>query len=286
MIKISDLGILLIAAVCLGLSAAGWHWSANKGVAPSQELTDRVVVPAPVQLLLAGGDRFLAADIEAIRASATTSDLPSAITDNLSFSIRSRDTVARLNPCHEDNYYLANALLTWGGATSQGNEVLRLATTCRYWDEFPPFFYGFNLYYFDRNITEAKRMIDVAADRSQRNANPLRKLAIMLTAENFKDDNTALTYLESERDHARDAKLRETLEKRVQRLQGLILLRQAQKTYEERFGKPLAEPNELLSTGILQDFPIDPLKIGYEFDGVRFNLRQVKIAGLEMPGMK
>jgi hypothetical protein len=38
--------------------------------------------------------------------------------------------VVQLNPCHEDNYYQGNALLTWGGAVAEGNELLKRATDC------------------------------------------------------------------------------------------------------------------------------------------------------------
>ena len=97
----------------------------------------RVVIAAPVLLLLFGGDRFLAANLEVMRLAATGVDWGQADT---SYLIRAQHEVARLNPCHEDNYYLANGLLTWGGAEQEGSAVLRWATECRFWDELPPFF--------------------------------------------------------------------------------------------------------------------------------------------------
>lgn len=282
MIRIAKPGPLLLAAAFAAFSGIGWHQRAADSALPTQ-LSDRVVIPPPIQVLLAGGDRFLAANIEAIRALTLTSDSPEAAADNISFGIRSRNAVAHLNPCHEDNYYLANALLTWGGAASQGSEVLRLATACRFWDEIPPFFYGFNLYYFDRDTPQAHRILNQAADRAKENAPALRKLAIMLTAESFKDDAAALSYLENERDNARDARLRETLTKRVVRLQGLITLREAQASYERKYGTPLTAPEILIAQGFLSSFPVDPLNIGYEFDGHRFRMREIRISGLEPP---
>src|SRR5690606_39517058 len=106
---------------------------------------DRVVIPAPLLGALHGGDRFLAADLETFRLSATGMDDRGVDTGYL---VRAQREVARLNACHEDNYYLANGLLTWGGAVDEGNEVLRAAVECRFWDEFPPFFYGINLSFF------------------------------------------------------------------------------------------------------------------------------------------
>lgn len=66
--------------------------------------------------MLYGGDRFLAADLELIRLSATGMDNGSTDAEYL---IRAQRVVAELNPCHEDNYYLANGLLAWGGGRLQ-----------------------------------------------------------------------------------------------------------------------------------------------------------------------
>lgn len=274
----------LILALSLGVIAGyGWHVRPAGNAAPPLEVFDRVVVPAPMQVTLAVGDRFLAADLEAIRTLATPSDALEADADNMSFAIRARNVVARLNPCHEDNYYLANALLTWGGALRQGNDVLRAAAECRFWDEFPLFFYGFNLFYFQGDVPGATYALNQAADRSKDNAVALRKLAIMITAGSLQDDAAALSYLENERKQAKDDKLRGMLDKRIARLQGLIVLRQAQATYERRFGKPLTDPQAVITAGILKGFPADPLKIGYEFHEGRFRMREVSIAGLEPP---
>lgn len=236
-----------------------------------------------MQTLLAGGDRFLAANLEAFRSVATTSDAPGATESNASFGIRARRVVAQLNPCHEDNYYFGNALLTWGGSAVEGTDLLKRAMDCRTWDELPAFFYGFNQYYFLHNIPEARRALEIAAQRATDNAAAFRKLAIMLAAGEYKDDEAALTYLQNERDRAKDPKLRQMLDKRVGRLSGLIQLRQAQKAYETRYGKPLADPAALLESGLLQAYPNDPVGIGYEFADGHFRLKEVKIAGLERP---
>lgn len=271
----------LVLALCLGvLSGYHWHTRPPPGMAQPFEIYDRVVVPPALQAILVGGDRFLAADIEAIRALATLNDAPDASSDNLSFAVRSRDAVARLNPCHEDNYYLANALLTWGGAANYGNDVLKRATECRFWDEFPPFFLGFNLFYFNHDAAAGKTALELAADRSKSNGAVLRKLAIMLTAETL-EDAAALAYLDKERAQAKDERLRGMLEKRIARLQGLMKLRQGQALYAERFGKALEDPQQLIEAGILSDFPEDPMKIGYEFEEGIFRMREVKIPGME-----
>lgn len=274
---------LAVAVAGFGLFAAIWAIRPPVNAAPPAEVFDRVVLSAPVQLLLTGGDRFLAANFESIRAVATASDTPEAAEANASFAIRARRVVAQLNPCHEDNYYQGNALLTWGGAVAEGNDLLKRATGCRFWDEVPPFFYGFNQYFFLHDVDGARAALETAAERATDNAAGFRKFAIMLAAGGLKDDSAALEFLQRERAQTNDPKLQGMLDKRIARLQGLIALRSAQQRYEARSGQALADPQALIDSGELEAFPDDPLRIGYEFAEGRFRLRELNIAGLERP---
>ncbi|WP_226685525.1 hypothetical protein [Stutzerimonas stutzeri] len=242
-----------------------------------QVVTDRVVIPAPLLVALYGGDRFLAANLEAIRLTATGMDYRGVDTNYL---IRAQREVARLNACHEDNYYLANGLLTWSGAVNEGNEILRAALECRFWDEFPPFFYGINLSFFQHDNEEAARVLEIGARRSTDNAAAMQKLAVMLRAEQFADERLALNYLIQQRDSSVDPKLKDMLDKRVIRLQGLIQLRDAQRQYESEQG-PLTDLQQLLDRGLLDELPNDPLRLGYELRDGSIELKKLKIAGLE-----
>ncbi len=238
---------------------------------------DRVVISAPILLALYGGDRFLAANLEVIRLAATGMD------DGLSdtgYLVRAQQVVAQLNACHEDNYYLANGLLTWGGAVSEGNQVLRAAVQCRAWDFVPAFFYGVNLAFFQRDIAEAQRMLELGAQRSPENAAGLRKLAVMLRAESFADEKLALNYLIQQRDSASEPKLHDMLDKRVVRLQGLVALREAQRSFEPKNGR-LISLDQLIESGLLPALPVDPLRLGYELKAGRIILKKMKIAGME-----
>lgn len=269
---------LFIGLAAFALFAAIAAWRSQQPVQLTQQLyADRVVIPTPLLITLHGGDRFLAADLETMRLSATGMDEHGVDTVYL---VRAQREVARLNPCHEDNYYLANGLLTWGGAVEQGNEVLRAAVKCRFWDEFPPFFYGVNLSFFQHDNEEAARVLEIGALRSTQNAAAMRKLAVMLRAEQFADERLALNYLVQQRDSATDPKLRDMLDKRVIRLQGLIYLREAQRRYEAEHS-PLVDLQQLITQGIIAELPTDPLRLGYEVRNGRIELKKLKIAGLE-----
>lgn len=269
---------LPFALLCFALFASIAAWRAHQPVALMPKIfTGRVVIPAPLLVALHGGDRFLAADLETMRLAATGLDDRGADTGYL---VRAQKEVARLNPCHEDNYYLANGLLTWGGAVEEGNEVLLAAVACRFWDEFPPFFYGINLSFFQHNNEEAARMLEIGAGRSTQNAAAMQKLAIMLRAEQFADERLALNYLIQQRDSASDSKLHDMLDKRVIRLQGLIALRDAQRRYEQEHG-PLTSLDQLIEQHMIESLPTDPLRLGYELRDGHVELKKLKIAGLE-----
>lgn len=243
----------------------------------SQAVQGRVVIVAPVLLVLFGGDRFLAANLEAMRLAATGVEWGYTDTNYL---VRAQQEVARLNPCHEDNYYLANGLLAWGGADREGTEVLRRAMSCRFWDEFPAFFYGFNQAFFNGDIDEAGVALELAARRATDNAAGFRKLAVMLRAESFADEKLALDYLVQQRDAARgDPKLQQMLDKRVVRLQGLASLRDAQRRFEAVNG-PLQNLEQLVQYGLLSALPEDPLRLGYELKNGRIILKKLQVLGI------
>jgi len=235
------------------------------------------VINAPVLVALFAGDRFLAANLETMRLAATGHENNQA---NANYLIRAQKVVAELNACHEDNYYLANGLLAWGGAVAEGNEILQRAMSCRFWDGVPPFFYGVNRVFFDRDKDEAIKAFELSADRWPDNAATLRRLAITLRAEQFADERLALNYLVYQRDSTSDPKLRETLNKRVIRLRGLITLREAQRRYEATYGV-LGDLQQLVSSGELAALPQDPLRLGYELRDGRIEMKKLKIAGME-----
>ncbi|TRO36610.1 hypothetical protein EQ832_15585 [Pseudomonas sp. ALS1131] len=269
---------LLLALLGFAVFSGIAYWRAQQSLSPEQpHLQDRVVIAAPILLVLYGGDRFFAANLETMRLAATGMKDGQSDTNYL---IRAQQIVAQLNACHEDNYYLANGLLTWGGAVNEGNQVLRAAVQCRTWDFVPAFFYGVNLAFFQRDIAEAQRTLELSAQRSPENAAGLRKLAVMLRVEGFADERLALSYLIQQRDGSNDPKLRDMLDKRVTRLQGLIGLRDAQRRFEVEHG-PLQELQQLVSVGLLNALPDDPLRLGYEMREGRVELRKLKIAGME-----
>jgi hypothetical protein len=254
---------------------AAWHRGLTMG--PTFEQPPQVVVPAAVQVMMYGGDRFLAASVESVRAAASGRSLEAK---QGGYRLRAHRVVAQLNPCHEDNYWIGNAALSFGGASDSGTELLQRAIRCRFWDEVPPFLYGFNQKFFYSDPVKARWGMETAADRSTTNAAGFRQIGIMMTVNSLNDAKAAMAMLEFERDRTRDSKLRQMLDGRIERLQGLLVLREAQRTYEDRFRKPLEYAEQLVQSGTLKALPKDPMGLGYDYKNRVFNLGKVTVDGL------
>lgn len=241
-----------------------------------KESAASIVLPPTIQVLLYGGERFLAGNIEAVRA---LHSFGANRKDEHEFRMRSHIAASRLHPCSEDNYWIGNANLSWGGNAQAGLELLLNARNCRFWDEWPAFFYGFNQYFFNQNMSAAQESLNLAAERArdEQNAIFFKTFAIVLASKEKKDTRLALQLLKTERDQATDKRLRANIETRIQRLEGLLTLRDAQEEFEARFNSTLKHPQELISSGILKNIPVDPLGIGYEFREQTFHLRQLRI---------
>lgn len=242
---------------------------------PKRHLTaESIVLPATIQVLMYGGDRFLGANIESARAAGANNTFNLNKSD---YRIRARQLVSQLNPCHEDNYWIGNVTLTWGGAVDDGLALLERAMQCRYWDEWPAFFYGFNQHVLRNNNNEMRRGLELAAQRSKLNASVFKKFSIMITAGEFDNARAARDMIKRERDKTHDDVLRKMLDDRIARFTGLIQLRDAQAAYEKRYERPLTNAKQLIETGIITEFPTDPLGLGYTYNNQTFQLREIPI---------
>jgi hypothetical protein len=248
----------------------------NFSVPRTEDMPGSVVLPPALQSVLYLGDPYLAANVEATRVLMTGGPVEGIAQD---YYDRLHQAVAILNPCHEDNYYVANALLAWAGSVEGAIAILRGATACRFWDEVPPFFLSYNLYFFKQRLLEAKQAVFEAASRATNNRAGFLRMGIFYEAETYPDIRSARNFLVGQRDQARDAKLKMLLDRRIGRLDGLITLQDAQAAFEKRHARRLRLPNELISSGILKSFPEDPVRLGYIFKDGRFELKELKMRG-------
>jgi hypothetical protein len=220
----------------------------------------RVRLPIPVQLAYAGGDRYLAANLGVFRSLM----VDARVTERETYRVQAQlqADAAFFNPYHEDNYYVAAAILPWNGQVELGQSVLLQAAQVRQWDMWPAFFYAFNAMYFERNMQRAGHWAEVAAQRHPTNAAALREMAAKWY-ERGDDPQFALNILAAMREQSRDENFRALLQARIERLQGLLQLRDAAAAYLAEHGVHPAGLDDLLGYGGLQAIPQDPLELGY-----------------------
>jgi hypothetical protein len=255
---------LLIAALCWGAFAySGLRLHDYDRLDQRLEVL-RVRLPLLVQLLYSGGDPYLATNLNVFRSIL----VDASVTEQETYRIQGQlqADAASFNPRHEDNYYIAAAILPWNGQVEAGQEVLLKAAQSRQWDMWPAFYYAFNAMYFERDMTKAGHWAEVAAQRSPNNAPALRSMAAAWY-ERQNDSAVALDVLRNMHAQSADKEFRRLLQARIARLEGLLALRAALADYRQQHqGKLPTAWAQLIGYGGLEVFPEDPLGAGYTLD--------------------
>lgn len=224
-----------------------------------------VALPLFVQVGMAGGDRYLAANGDVIRGLVTSTQRMGA--NEYALLARLQRDAAWLNPAHEDNYYTAAAILPWNDQLDAAQDILRRATYARPFDYQPAFFYAFHLLYFEHAPIAAAEWLRQAADRLPEGND---KLAMQNYAarwvEQGRDLDNAIGVVAAMAKQARRADFRHYLELRVTRMQNLKLLRQQADVFQRKTGRPLRDVHELVGAGLLRSVPADPFNFGYDVD--------------------
>lgn len=229
----------------------------SRWIAPPEQM--RIALPAELQVFMAMGDRYLAANLEVFRALVLSIDKTDP--DSLKVLSEVQKGASRLNPAHEDNYYIGQAILPWMGFVEPTQFIQSRATDARPWDFLPGFFYAFNRYYFEHKPQEASNILIGVADRL-----PQKEDVLAIAAkwqEKGEDIQAALAVIRTMQRETRDAKLKTILQMRIDRLQGVIALREAAARYEKRMGRPLTDFSQLVTSGELENLPRDPTGLGY-----------------------
>ncbi|TBR14104.1 MAG: hypothetical protein EPO43_08530 [Rugosibacter sp.] len=225
----------------------------------------QVALPLFVQVFMAAGDRYLAANIAAIRALVVSTEKMKP--EDYAILGKVQKDVSWLNPAHEDNYYIAFAILPQYGEVDAAQTILARASHARFFDYQPAFFYGFNQWYYKHDPTGAAAWMREAALKLP---DPDQQLTMQNMAARWvdraQDTELAIRVVEALAKEARRPDFRKYLQTRVVRLRQLQQLRSAADSYRERFGKPVPDLQTLVTSGILLALPQDPFGFGFGFD--------------------
>jgi hypothetical protein len=257
----SNLRILSAGLLGLLVYAAGINHVRKTPLVLEPE-TMEVALPPQLQVFLAFGDRYLATNIEVFRALVLTindKDRPT-----LKVLAQVQKGASTLNPAHEDNYYIAQAILPWQGFVEQTQYIESRAMDSRPWDFLPGFFYAFNRYYFEQRPHEAAAILVKAAERLPKKEGVLEMAAKW--QEKGQDPELAIRMIRAMQENSRNQKLKASLQLRIDRLEGLVALRNAADRYAKRMGHPPGNLSDLKTAGDIAQLPEDPLGIGYGLD--------------------
>ncbi|HLA35102.1 MAG TPA: hypothetical protein VJ001_09605 [Rhodocyclaceae bacterium] len=172
--------------------------------------------------------------------------------------------ISWFNPFHEDNYYIAASILSWGGQVPATQTILRRAGNARTFDYLPLFHYGFNLYHFYNDPVRGAEALLAATPRASavQDQWALQNIAAQWIERGYRLDEAAYR-VEAMAKSAPPGNFRRYLAVRAARLRMLEELRKHALRYQHISGRKLESIDELVAAGIVAALPQDPLKVGF-----------------------
>ena len=255
--------VALLAIFCMVFWLTAGKLNSLPRHAAAREI--EILLPVSVQVLMAGGERNLAANIAAIRGLVVATE--KLRPEDYKFLAKVQMDVSWLNPAHEDNYYAAAAILPWSGQLDAAQLILARATGARPFDYQPAFLYAFHLFHFKGDAIGAAKWLRDAAEKLPEGDD---KLVMQNLAARWVDKSPnlelAIQVVEALAKQAGRRDFRRYLETRVERLRMLQSLRGAAKRFFNLRGRAPHELNELVSSGVIDKLPVDPFGIGFAID--------------------
>lgn len=256
-----------VVPLLLGGALLAMFGFANKAVLdlprPKADAEIEVGMPVSAQLLISGGDRYLAATLGTIRV--LVADTQNLSPEGFALLGKIQSDVAWLNPANEDNFYIAAAILPWNGQLDAAQYVLHRASDARPFDWQPPFYVAFNYYFFLKSPVEGARWLKRAAEHTRFEDEKLNLQQIAaLWAAKSPDLHMAIRL---HRELIQSTKHREFavfLEKRIGRLENLLAIDVAQSKFSIENSRAATHIDDLIDGGFLPAVPIDPFGMQYE----------------------
>lgn len=217
-----------------------------------------IELPLPVQMALYFGDRYLAANADFFIAEMqVTSQLNE---EEMSVFSHYLSQANKLNPYHEEAYYVAAATLPWkkGGDLPACQDILLNASSARTWDWLPLFLHGFNAFYFLKNYDlGAKSMLEAAKRSDDTNKQALSILAGRLYAQAPSD--MAIHALKLMANSSQYQPLKQHLLARAEQVRRLLQIEEASSKFEQKHHVRPKHIQDLIKVGFLDHMPVDPM---------------------------
>lgn len=224
-----------------------------------------ISLPRFAQVLLAGGDRHLAANLAGFRV--LVADTGRMKAEDYAVQGRLQRDIAWFNPVHEDNFYIGAAILPWNGQVDAAQYVLAKASAARVFDWYPLFHYAFIHYHFRKDpVTGARYLLEaVPRATSPQDQWALQSLAAAWIEKGY-NTASAAGMVRAMAANTPPGGFRRYLEGRAQRLQDLVALQEAAARFTERHGRRPGRLQELVDNGLIAAIPADPFGYGFGLD--------------------
>ncbi|WP_300450424.1 hypothetical protein [Accumulibacter sp.] len=262
-----SLGALIWLAGVLSLLVYGLAQQRLSGLARDRTEPELLIsLPRFAQVLMAGGDRYLAANLAGFRV--LVADTGRMAPADYAVQAKLQRDIAWFNPMHADNYYIAAAILPWNGQLDAAQYVLGRASAARTFDWYPLFHYGFLFYHFRRDPATGAHWLLQGVPRvtdSVQDQWALQNMAALWIEKGYQTGDAA-GMVEAMAAGSPAGNFRRYLQVRASRLRDLERLQNAVTQYRERHGQGVARLDELVEAGLLTEIPQDPLGVGFALD--------------------
>jgi hypothetical protein len=228
----------------------------------SSQVEMQVALPRAVQVMSGMGDRYLAANLAGFRALVASAETMTR--DNYRIQAQVQSDAAWLNPAHEDNYYIAAAILPWNSEVDAAQYILQRAALARPFDWQPAFYFAFNELTFNKAPERAAEWLNRSAESTDDEMQRLQlKQLAAQWATKADDPRFAIRLHRAMAKETRYKAFASFLEKRALRLENLMTLSNAAERYRQIYGRVPSSLQELLSVKLLPAIPADPFGSPY-----------------------
>jgi hypothetical protein len=231
-------------------------------------------VPPKVGRLIAGEFNGLMADFNLLQIGSFSGSGKNISSSEWQDVILGYDQIMELDPYFEQTYLQAQSDVAWDARLP--NEAIRLldvAKQSRPWDFRPGYFMGFDYYYFLDDYDKASNQFLETA-KVENAPVLLALLGSRFSARGGGRTQASLLVLENmlnepdiTENNAKEIK------NRILALKGVMMIENAVKTYEARFGVKPGSLDRLMDTGIMKQLPPNPYASSYTYDPLTYEVR-------------
>ena len=215
-----------------------------------------VYLPPVVQLVGAVGDRYLAANFAVFRTFMVGTDRLAP--GEYEILAKLHEDAALFNPGHEDNYYVAAAILPWAGHVAEAQYVLARAMSARPYDYLPSLLFAFHQRHFEKDGIAAAETLRAAALRMPDENNRLAFESLAALWYEKAEGSSASAVLRLMAESTRNREFSAYLNRRADRLDAIGRLESAMNAWKLERGNLPASVADLVAAGYLTEVPLDP----------------------------